>query len=455
MSDPAPLDYPSPQPLTADGRPGKAAVHIISLIVMIDLIGFGIIIPLLPFYVPDYNAGTVAQTFKVTLLFAVYSICQFIGAPVLGLVSDRFGRRPVLALSQAGSAAGYLLLGLATQKQFGFDPTTILVLVYISRIVDGFTGGNISTAQAYLSDITTPEQRPKAMAALGAAFGVGFVLGPMIGGVLGHFDKSWPAYAAMALAALAGVLTWLRLPESRVHIPVEDEVWLHPSKFAPILRRPVLLQLLAIAFFAMAAFVMMECTSSLFLDAIFGWKQFRVGLFFAFTGVVIVLMQGGVLRRLKKINEWPLAAAGLVLVGVGMFAMTASGYARAATAGGGLVLLLIGGAINATGRSLQQPTVSSLLSKFSGPDEHGMDFGLYHGLLSLARVAGPLVAAPAYTRLNHTGQFVTAGVMAVALGGWTAALKRKAGRPPGQKADEGLAVPPTAGEAHAVRTEPA
>src|SRR5207244_7806860 len=142
---------------------------------------------------PGYNENSLTQTFKVTLLFSVYSICQFIGAPILGLISDRHGRRPVLALSQAGSAVGYLLLALATQFTWHSASTT-LMLVYLSRIIDGFTGGNISTAQAYISDVTSPQSRAKAMGVLGAAFGIGFVLGPMVGGVLGHFNVSWPAY---------------------------------------------------------------------------------------------------------------------------------------------------------------------------------------------------------------------------------------------------------------------
>src|SRR5947209_17084222 len=155
-------------------EPPKGALAIIFFIVLMDLLGFGIIIPLLAFYVPDFQHNPL----KVTALFSVYSICQFIGAPILGLMSDRFGRRPVLALSQAGSAAGYLLLGLATQPQFHFTPSTTLGLVYLSRIIDGFTGGNLSTAQAFISDVTTPQTRAKGMGLLGAAFGIGFVLGP-------------------------------------------------------------------------------------------------------------------------------------------------------------------------------------------------------------------------------------------------------------------------------------
>src|ERR671914_2403212 len=188
-------EVPAPDEATAtpDGPP-KGAMGVIFLIVLIDLLGFGIIIPLLPRYVPDYQTNPL----KVTLLFSVYSICQFLGAPILGLMSDRFGRRPVLAVSQVGSAAGYVMLAVATRF-----PAHTLLLVYLSRIIDGFSGGNISTAQAYVGDVTTPQTRAKAMGMLGAAFGIGFSIGPALGGVLGHYNVSLPAYVAAALSLVA------------------------------------------------------------------------------------------------------------------------------------------------------------------------------------------------------------------------------------------------------------
>jgi DHA1 family tetracycline resistance protein-like MFS transporter len=280
--------------------PPKGALGIIFLIVFVDLLGFGIIIPLLPRYIPDFTE----HPLKVTLLFSIFSICQFVGAPILGALSDRVGRRPVLVISQFGSAFGYLLLAIATTVEWE-NPATRLWLVYISRIIDGFTGGNISTAQAYVSDVTTPQNRAKGMGLLGAAFGIGFTAGPFLGGVLGHYDVSWPAYAATAFSTVAAVLTFLYLKESRVHKPTEAEVWLHPSRFVPILRRPVLVQLLVISFFVMAAFIMMESTITMFLDVRFGYKEKQVGLFFGFIGLVIVIVQGGLIGRLtKKLGEW-------------------------------------------------------------------------------------------------------------------------------------------------------
>jgi MFS family permease len=448
-----------------------------------DIIGFGIIIPLLPFYIPGYSEGRLKQTFEVTLLFSIYSVCQFIGAPVLGLMSDRFGRRPVLALSQVGSSVGYLLLGIATQPWFHWPPGAMLAMVYISRMIDGFTGGNISTAQAYISDVTTPKTRAKGMGMLGAAFGIGFVLGPMMGGMLGSVKLhgqdfvALPAYAAMAMSGAAALATWMFLPETRgKRAPADAEVWMHPRRFVPILQKPVVSQLLAISFFSMACFVMMESTATLFFNDVFGWNKFQISLYFCYLGVVIILVQGGLIGRLtKRLGEWPLAVAGPALVALGMTGYTLAGVSRVsagdfympaqftfsavmAALGASLTLacLLCGGAVNATGRSLQQPTISALMSQYSDRDEQGAVFGLFHGLMSLARVAGPLIAAPAFLVLRHTGQFLTAGVVTLLMAFWTAALRRRAGAPVQAAAMEKgeFEVVATAGEPHGVTMEP-
>jgi len=410
MSEGTPLDYQSVPPPTG---PPRGALGVIFFVVFMDLLGFGIIIPLLAFYVPDFQRNPM----KVTALFSVYSICQFIGAPILGMVSDRFGRRPVLALSQAGSALGYVLLAFA-----GFhwqDPSTKLWFVYASRIIDGFTGGNISTAQAYVSDVTTPQNRARGMGLLGAAFGIGFSAGPALGGVLGHWSLALPGWVAAALAAAAAVFSYTRLPETQTHAHSEMENWLHPSRFVPILRKPVLVQLLVISFCVMSAFVMMESTITLFLNNVFGWQELKVGWYFAFIGLIIIIVQGGLIGRLtKRLGDWPLAILGPVLVAAGMCGYVGVGFAAS------VALLLVSGATNAVGRSFQQPTMSSLISKFAARNEQGVAFGLYHGLGSLARVAGPVLAGLAYPFLRNSGQFVLAAAIAVAMAVWTAALRQ-------------------------------
>jgi DHA1 family tetracycline resistance protein-like MFS transporter len=413
MSEPVP---PEAEQLGRIGAP-KGALGIVFLIVFLDLMGFGIIIPLLPFYIKE----PAANPFKVTLLFSAYSICQFIGAPILGAVSDRKGRKPVLALSQLGSALGYALLGIATQRQFGFSPAVALTLIYVSRVIDGFTGGNISTAQAYISDVTTPETRSRAMAIIGAAFGIGFSAGPFLGGVLGKVNVSLPAYVAGAFSLFASIVTAMWLRESRVHKPVDVEAWLHPSQFKPVLRRPVVVQLLLISFVTMAAFVMMESTIGIFLNGHFGYNQSQVGWFFGFIGIIILVVQGGILRRVAKGSyDWPLASTGPLLVAIGMGVYCVIAFHRS------LGILLLAGALNAIGRSLQGPTLSSLLARYSGRGEQGVTFGMYNGLSSLARVFGPLIAGVAYPFLRNAGPFATAGVIALAGAAWTVALKGRA-----------------------------
>jgi MFS transporter, DHA1 family, tetracycline resistance protein len=417
MSDRAALELETPQ------DPPKGALGIIFLIVFMDLLGFGIIIPLLPFYV----GAPQDKPFQVTLLFSIYSICQFIGAPILGALSDRIGRRPVLAFSQFGSAAGYVLLGIATQFKW-HNPLMMLWLVYLSRVIDGFTGGNISTAQAYISDVTTKENRSKGMGLIGAAFGIGFTAGPFMGGVLGAVHVSIPAYFAAAFSCVAAILTLARLKESRVHKPTEAEAWLHPARFAPIFRRPMLAQLLAISFFLMVAFVMMESTVGLFLNAhpAFRWGARQVGIYFGFIGVIIAVVQGGLLGRLTKhFGDWGLSITGPIFVAIGMIGYFFMGHWTAAFTAT-LMVLLLTGTLNAVGRSIQGPTSSSLMSKFSDPREQGVVFGLYHGLSSLARVIGPIIAGLTYPLLRHTGQFVTAGIISMTMALWTLAIRQPA-----------------------------
>ncbi|HZL35568.1 MAG TPA: MFS transporter [Tepidisphaeraceae bacterium] len=431
MSQRSPLDSESLAPSPKPQAP-KGALAIIFFIVFIDLMGFGIIIPLLPFYVnvPQDNP------FKVTLLFSIYSVCQFIGAPILGALSDRIGRRPVLAFSQVGSAVGYILLGLATQ--FHWSHAWMLIsMVYLSRVIDGFTGGNISTAQAYISDVTTAKNRAKGMGLLGAAFGIGFAAGPFLGGVLGSIHVSIPAYVAAGFSAAAAVLTLAKLPESRTHKPTEAENWLHPRRFAPLMRNRPLVQLLMISFCLMAAFVMMESTVGLYLNGLLGWEARKVGWYFAYCGLIIVIVQGGLIGRLtKRLGDWPLAIAGPLLVAVGMAGYVWTGHWRGASAIFGI--LMVAGAINAAGRSFQMPTISSLISKFTSRGDQGAVFGLYSGISSLARVAGPIIAGALYPFLRHTAQYLAAAIIAFLMGLWLMTLRQRA---PHEVAGDGASEP--------------
>ncbi len=396
----------------------RRALTVIFLIVFVDLMGFGIVIPLIQFYVPDYEN----HPLTVTLLFSTFSICQFIGAPLLGALSDRIGRRPVLVFSQLGSSLGYIVLALSTR--LSLHPALALTLVYLSRVIDGTSGGNISTAQACISDVTTPANRAKGMGIIGMALGLGFAAGPWLGGEVGRFDVSYPAFVAAATSLIAALLTYFWLPESRQHHKVSTTANIfHPKTFTTIFRLPIASQLILITAVSMAAFVMLETTVGMYLNSLFGFGERQIGYYFGITGLTIVAVQGGLVGTLTRwLGEWPLAVAGPVIVMLAMLAFVATGlYLPWAW------LAIVAGIVNSAGRSLQQPTVSSLISQHTPPDQQGVAFGLYHALASLARVIGPLIAGLAFPYLNHTAQYVVAAIMLTLTAAWTARLVRRAG----------------------------
>src|SRR4051812_45639223 len=393
-------------------RPPKGALPIIFLIVLADLLGFSVIIPLLPFWARKYHASD----FQVGLLFSVYSVCQLIASPLLGLISDRFGRRPVLIVSQVGSVVGFLLLGFATEGTWA-GPTLGLILVYVSRVIDGLSGGNISTAQAYISDVTTGKERTKGMGMLGAAFGIGFTVGPALGGILGHYHESLPAYAAALCSATAAFQTWRFLPESRHHEHSEAEDWLHPSRFLPIVQNSALVQMLLIFFFSMMAFVMMESTFAIYLNDLLNFDALHVGLLFALAGVVIAIVQGRVVGKLsKRVGEWPLVIAGPLLVTTAMLLLSSLVLHAI------IITVVVAIIINATGRSLQTPALSALISHTGDPRQQGTVFGLFHMLGSLARVVGPIIATIVYTH-HHAAPYLMAGGITLAIMVWTIWLR--------------------------------
>ena len=423
MSDPQLLDTNQSQRVAS-----SKALWTILFIVFMDLLGFGIILPQLPFYALRYNVSPV----QVGLLFSIYSICQFLAAPVLGLISDKFGRKPVLVFSQAGSAIGYALLGLVTQLDLP-NVTAAIALIYLARIIDGISGGNISTAQAYISDVTTPATRAKGMGMLGAAFGIGFAVGPVLGGLIGNDSNhaSWPAFTAAGFSLLAMVLSAVWLPESHSDRPVNEEAWLHPSRFKPILTQPVLFQLLLTSFIAMTAFTMMEGTIAEYLHATFtfGPKHTPYGMrqtsyYFAYIGVFIMYVQGRLMGQLvKKYGEWIVSVSGAAIVTVAMLLYFGTHFYPV------LPMLLFAGAVNAIGRSLQQPPIASLISKISNRSEQGTVFGLYHGLGSLARAFGPLIANAVYGHVHITAQFLLAGVFTAIVAIWMTRLSRRQSQP--------------------------
>ncbi len=380
------------------------------LIVLVDMLGFGLIIPLLPFYALKFNASEL----QVTLMLSVYSLCQFVATPILGSLSDRVGRRPVLVFSQLGTTSASVILGIATAMHFK-DATLGLGVVYFTRVIDGISGGNVSAAQAYVSDIVPKEQRAKYMGLLGAAFGMGFALGPGIGGLLGHFNEALPPFAAALFSLTAATLAYLKLPESLKNPAIAPESGgSHFMRSARLMKQPILAQISMVWFLSMFAFVTMESVFALFLKDFFKFGELGVGMTFMLAGVMIIVVQGGLIGRLKdRVGEWTLAVAGPLLFATAMLLYAQSSFAPA------VFLLVLAVIFNALGRSLQTPAMSSLVAHAAPSAVQGAAFGLFHGMGSLARVFGPAVAGAIYLKDRAWPPFVLAAGLTIVAAAWT------------------------------------
>jgi MFS transporter, DHA1 family, tetracycline resistance protein len=350
---------------------------IIYITVFIDLVGFGIVIPALPYYVESDLFR--ATPFEIGILFACYSLMQFIFSPILGSLSDKYGRRPVLFFSILGSAAGYLLIGYAAA----------LWMVFAGRIIAGITGGNISTAQAYIADVTSKENRAKGMGLFGAMFGLGFVFGPAIGGVLSRFGIGVPFIFAAALSLVNAVLLYFILPES-VNKAAYDHAKVRRNRFVEMLesfRDARFGTLNAIYFFLVVAFSIMTYAFVLFTIQRFGYTAEQNGYVFAFIGILAVIFQGGVFERLvQRFGENPLVVTGCLMMTASLFLIP---FISPET--GGLVALLAAVAFLAIGNSMASPGVTSLVSKVSDENEQGKALGIMQSGASLARAIGPAI----------------------------------------------------------------
>jgi len=358
----------------------RSPLIVIFTTVFIDLVGFGIVMPVLPFYAEGTLFNATPRT--VGLLFASYSIMQLIFSPILGGLSDKHGRRPVLLLSIIGTGIGFLVLGFAK---------TIFML-FLGRILDGITGGNISTAQAYIADITTKENRTKGMGLIGAAFGIGFIFGPAIGGILSGWGVHVPFFFAAALCFANAVLLYFTLPET-----VTAD---HPAKnragggrsFRHVLnslKQPRLAFVLIIYFLFVVAFSIMTTSFSLYTMFRFSYDAQHTGYLFAYVGLIAVVIQGGLIGRLvKRFGELPLVIFGALCFAISLFAVPFVGPAA-----GGLAALLVGGGVFSMGNSLATPALTSLASKTAGAEQQGVVLGVTQSVASLARAVGPSLAA--------------------------------------------------------------
>ena len=363
----------------------RSPLFSIFLIVLIDILGFTIILPLLPFYAEQLGA----TPFVVGWLLSSYGVCQLIAGPVLGQISDRIGRKPVLLLSQVGTFIGFMILAFSTS----------LVPVFISRIIDGLTAGNISVAQAYISDVTEPEKRAKSFGLIGIAFGFGFLVGPALAGLLSHFGHQYPIFAAAGLSAASIITTYVLLPSAKEEASraLQD---VPPSTAVPkthrfdwrnsihLLEEPALSSLLWQFLAFICAFSAFFSGFALFAErrytyhaVAFGTKE--VGYIFAYVGLLGMIIQGGLIGRLvKRFGESRLVLAGFVFMGIG-FAYLGWTF--------DLPNLLAAVSIAFFGMSILRPSLTSLITQKAGRHRQGIALGLTQSFMSFSQVLMPFI----------------------------------------------------------------
>jgi MFS transporter, DHA1 family, tetracycline resistance protein len=357
---------------------------IIFLTIFVNLVGFGIIIPLLPFYAETFGASP----FVIGLLFAVFSICQLAAAPALGDWSDKYGRRPVLIFSLLGTVVSFVMLALAHS----------ITMLFLARIVDGLSGGNISTARAYVADITAPKDRARAYGLIGAAFGLGFIFGPALSGVLAKVSYTAPIWAAAAITLVATAMAWLWLPETvhRAHAGVGN-----PFRYLPgLLRRGVVGRMLVIDFVYWFAFSIFQTTFALFAAQRFGFDAPKTGYVFSGFGVLGAIIQGGFIRPVvHRLGDTATFRIGLVFGAVGLVAA-----ALAQSVG----IFLIALVPLAFGIGFGHPTVASLVSRVARDNEQGRVQGAASAVESLGRTVGPVWGNASLGRFGESTPYVSA-----------------------------------------------
>lgn len=361
------------------------------LAVFLDLLGFGLIIPLLTFYAEDFGASPL----QVTLLMAVYSLAQLLMAPVWGGLSDKLGRRPILLLSIGASA-----LFLA-----GFAASRALWMLFLFRALHGACAANISTAQAAIADLTPPEKRAMGMGLIGAAFGVGFTLGPWVGGELAVHGHATPIWVAAGLSAVNFLLALALLPETRQPGIQGSHArrGLDPRRLARALAHPVVGLCVLLTFVSTFAFALMESTFTLFARHAHELDAPTVGRYFGVAGLLTILVQGGLIGCLaRRFGEDRLLPVGLLLLALGLLLLPSSAPPLAMVS----VFCLI-----ALGQSLATPSLQALVSRGTAADEQGLVLGANQSMSALARVLGPTSGGLLYEGLGMRSPFLVAALV--------------------------------------------
>jgi DHA1 family tetracycline resistance protein-like MFS transporter len=374
------------------------ALLVLFFIVVVDLLGFGIIIPLFPYMA--VRLGATPE--QITPILGVYSLCQFIAAPLWGRLSDRIGRRPVLMTSMLGAAGSYLILAYA-------DSIAWLV---VSRVLGGFMAGNISAAMAYAADVTSDENRARGLGIVGAAIGVGFMLGPALGGLLAGENLATasfelPALVAAGCSVLAFIAVLLWLPESHTaeHRARHEHDRGPRTAWRRLADRPALMMLIAAVLLVTIAHSMLESIIAIWAMDRLQLGPRKLGLFLLLMGLLVVLMQGGAAGRLaRQFGEKRVAVWGVTsyLCGLALLALADD-----------VDVMIGGGVLCGLGLGAYLPSLSSLASKQADASERGVVMGTYQSATSLARVIGPMVSGSLYVALSFRAPFIAGIVVAL------------------------------------------
>ena len=355
------------------GKMVRSPLFLMALTIFIDFTGFGLVIPLLPFWAEHLGAGPLG----VGLILTTYALAQFLFTPILGALSDRYGRKRIIFISLCIEVISFALTGLASS----------LPMLLLARAVGGIGASNIGSAQAVVSDVTPPEKRAAGMGIIGAAIGMGFVVGPALGGIFSARGETLPFWIALGMALVNALLVLFLLPETRKkreQNQTREGLSLLFSGWGKVLRHKAIVSLVLVNLLYTLAFTGMETVFPLLTQKNFGWGATQNGYVFTYVGVIVVLMQGGLVRQLvKRWGERNLMLFGLVLLGLGLLLLIWSST---------LALMLVAVGILSIGDGAVTPTSSAVLSLISPNDEQGEILGFSQGLGGLGRTIGPLIA---------------------------------------------------------------
>lgn len=383
------------------------ALLVIFITTFVDLVGFGLVIPILPLYAKDIGA----TAGLIGLLVGTFSLMQFLFASFWGGLSDRFGRRPIILISSFIMAMSYLIFSQAEE----------VWLLFLARALGGFGGANIGVAQAYVSDVVAPENRARAFAFIGAAFGLGFIVGPVIGGEVNEaLGFAWVGYVAAGFSLANVILAYFFLPESLKQLDKTAPIKFNPfNDVITALRRPTIRDLMLINLIFISAFAMMQATAALLWNEVYHLTEQGVGRMFAFIGLVAFIIQGGLIGVIGKwLGENTMLIAGNILVGIGLLAMPFIPQDLF------FPLQYIAIVFMSLGIAFLTPTISSLISKTATVREQGKLLGTNQSMGSLARVIGPFIGGGLY-QINYHQPYTVGFFIMMGTAIMSASLVRK------------------------------